>query len=734
MELIAYNRRWQDIDKCNKDLSNLTETGEKHFLNKAQITNCLLEVPERIKLDLNNGTLTLRADSQAILPNGFTTDGVTANFDYISIENDISYEFLSSQNGVYDLFVDEEGKLGWSRQNLNASGNLTEELTINSMYYRTDLNQVYYKNINTNKYSFPIGYCTLTDGIPSNVHVCKGFGFIGGTVFADKGIKGLIPNGRNSDNTLKNNEFETKDVLICSITSGYSRRQGIALYPNLLTWRLYTELEQVPRYTARWYNQKTNYMYKNDPTDFNLVSIDNCCYVGDVGYTDGKIDYIEVNKPFKAVDNNELSRLKVLCDRKENQVTNAILEVPQDIIYSITDGVLTLKKGSKIYVPNGFIYANRSFKELILDEDKTLAYAGAREDLMVCITSSGQFISAAMEYTVSDETEPTVTENRVIWFDAANNVIKTKISTESSWQTDISFPVFRVSINDSSKVSKIKNVFNGFGFIGHHTFSYPGIVCTLADGRNPDGTFDNDLRTSRFVNVRDESGRSSWICFWDGTNILTYGVKNYFEQNIVPTVTGQYNTWLNTLENQLYVTSDYGTTWTKSWRCLIGNLRKEPSGNITEFELFSTFKSVGFDQFKREIDALKETVSSASVSYCTTVPTTTSTASSTKPAVIVENYVNGTSWYRVWSDGWIEQGGYISSIANGGTITFLKPFTNTNYIPIVVKRSTSNTGNNGSRPVVSCNASSKDSMTVYNIWTSNDGTYNISIYWEAKGY
>lgn len=25
--------------------------------------------------------------------------------------------------------------------------------------------------------------------------------------------------------------------------------------------------------------------------------------------------------------------------------------------------------------------------------------------------------------------------------------------------------------------------------------------------------------------------------------------------------------------------------------------------------------------------------------------------------VIVETYVNGTEWYRVWSDGWIEQGG-----------------------------------------------------------------------------
>lgn len=47
---------------------------------------------------------------------------------------------------------------------------------------------------------------------------------------------------------------------------------------------------------------------------------------------------------------------------------------------------------------------------------------------------------------------------------------------------------------------------------------------------------------------------------------------------------------------------------------------------------------------------------------------------------VVETYTNGSSWYRVWSDGWCEQGGELS---NSGTdtkqITFLKAFTDTNY-------------------------------------------------------
>ena len=44
-------------------------------------------------------------------------------------------------------------------------------------------------------------------------------------------------------------------------------------------------------------------------------------------------------------------------------------------------------------------------------------------------------------------------------------------------------------------------------------------------------------------------------------------------------------------------------------------------------------------------------------------------ASTTKPAMVVTTYKSGTNWYRVWSDGTLEQGGVASRT---GTITFLK--------------------------------------------------------------
>lgn len=51
-------------------------------------------------------------------------------------------------------------------------------------------------------------------------------------------------------------------------------------------------------------------------------------------------------------------------------------------------------------------------------------------------------------------------------------------------------------------------------------------------------------------------------------------------------------------------------------------------------------------------------------------------------AYIVETYVSDVSWYRVWSDGWIEQGGtHSKTMKNNGsyTITLLKNFSNTNF-------------------------------------------------------
>lgn len=102
---------------------------------------------------------------------------------------------------------------------------------------------------------------------------------------------------------------------------------------------------------------------------------------------------------------------------------------------------------------------------------------------------------------------------------------------------------------------------------------------------------------------------------------------------------------------------------------------------------------------------------------CTTKATTTSTASAGNVAVVVQNYKNGDSWYRVWSDGWIEQGGKASASA---TITFVKTFTAT---PQAMITQTVNSAGPNNNP------------TVKTVSTTQMTTYSErDFFWYAYGY
>lgn len=62
---------------------------------------------------------------------------------------------------------------------------------------------------------------------------------------------------------------------------------------------------------------------------------------------------------------------------------------------------------------------------------------------------------------------------------------------------------------------------------------------------------------------------------------------------------------------------------------------------------------------------------------CNTKPTTTSSARGDLVAVVVQNYLNGTSGYRVWTDGYCEQWGFVTT--HNATVTLLKSYSDTNY-------------------------------------------------------
>lgn len=92
-------------------------------------------------------------------------------------------------------------------------------------------------------------------------------------------------------------------------------------------------------------------------------------------------------------------------------------------------------------------------------------------------------------------------------------------------------------------------------------------------------------------------------------------------------------------------------------------------------------------------------------------------------AVVIETYHNGTDWYRVWSDGWCEQGGYSATSGQSGSqITLLKQMANTDYSVQALSYLTWD-------KTVVCSAVS---TTYVQIAFSSSASGNI--YWKVEGY
>lgn len=59
---------------------------------------------------------------------------------------------------------------------------------------------------------------------------------------------------------------------------------------------------------------------------------------------------------------------------------------------------------------------------------------------------------------------------------------------------------------------------------------------------------------------------------------------------------------------------------------------------------------------------------------------------------LVQSYVNGRSWYRVYSDGWCEQGGQITVTVAATNITLLKSYKDNNYNAVGCQANTDTAG------------------------------------------
>lgn len=89
-------------NNADASLSNLNQEGEKHFLNKFQITDCILDAPNGT-VEFEGSTITIKQGLKVLIPDGFNADGSLKNIEY-TLEEDLSRTYTTTvKNGFLFL-------------------------------------------------------------------------------------------------------------------------------------------------------------------------------------------------------------------------------------------------------------------------------------------------------------------------------------------------------------------------------------------------------------------------------------------------------------------------------------------------------------------------------------------------------------------------------------------------------------------------------------------------------
>lgn len=252
------------------------------------ITNCIIEIPQDIKLELNSGTLKLKAGSKVYVPNGVDT------FDEVVIASDLTTTGRGTNytGTVYYDYTHEY--LYWFDSSADVSGTTPSG---DFSYYNTSTNKIYryVSGTQQEQLSFPLAHITVSGGVITSIdQVFNGCGFIGNAIYVLPGVKGMAPNGRNADGTLKNQLITVSSVLT-SFNYATSENRSIILTNTPI-------LQNDSRY---FYNAEENKIYWTGDGKAYIRVI-----LGSINVnSSSQITSMTLKTPFHAVDYSDVAKV-----------------------------------------------------------------------------------------------------------------------------------------------------------------------------------------------------------------------------------------------------------------------------------------------------------------------------------------------------------------------------------------------------------------------------------------
>ena len=401
---------------------------------------------------------------------------------------------------------------------------------------------------------------------------------------------------------------------------------------------------------------------------------------------------------------------------------------------------LTLHKGSRIIIPYSYketteykigdTFKNSNFKIIDTSFFKNCFYfiCETQNDIIqacsLATDTQERYIGVSpvrnnlfIIATGVSSTDAYISEYNYMLYNSASNSVIYHAQGTGVIDEYGAFPVGIVKADGVTVCGSIKQLFDRHGYIGNTKWLDKGVKLLCSNGHNNDGTYKNiEYTTNEVSTYTGGTSLTEYCSFYDyNTKTVSKVSQNHNTHTVeqlseLDHLKSAYVVAYVKPQNKFYYHESNGE-WIPFIGCEVGrHTNKDTTGLLSQFTPNKTFRAVNSNELNN---------------YCIKPASTVSTASKDRPAVVVENYRSGTSWYRKWSDGWIEQGGKISISSAGQVVNLLVPMSDTNYHC----NSTGGTSKFGNTVMYSL------TTTSFQAWTSDDDSFNAGIlFWEVKGY
>ena len=276
-------------NKASTSLDNLNASGQMVIDSQnGTISNCILDIPQDIKIEINNGIITLKSGCK------LTLTGST--YSTVTVENDVNYSAPTETNCRMVVFATAAGvpyPLTEKCKIENVHSGDDHGFGSGKIYYDSTDKIIYtYEEIPGSGYyasnlTYPLavvdvdstGKCSFAKDSNGNDMVFNGAGFIGHHAFIHPGVKVLASDGFNTDGSLKSLNYTTNSLIICELPGYSSSDRALFLESNSYVCHQLSgadvdtleDLQQSNYYYQYVKNENRVYQYLNNSWNIRYV-------------------------------------------------------------------------------------------------------------------------------------------------------------------------------------------------------------------------------------------------------------------------------------------------------------------------------------------------------------------------------------------------------------------------------------------------------------------------------